>query len=199
MAFLESPRFPIRISLYAQVGPELNTDVVVVDSGAEFRKQNWEQARHSYDVSQAAKLPTEYEPLKAFFLSVGARAIGFRFRDPTDYKVAAGTGFFSDIDATHFQLVKRYQTGAAIHDRIITKPVTGTVTIAGSGTYVLDYATGIVTVSSGADPDSWGGQFDVPCRFDVDKMVGRIVEKNARLGFIMSWENIPIVEIRDIA
>lgn len=199
MAFLESPRFPDHISIDAQGGPGMRTDVIVVNSGAEFRQQNWEQTRHRYEVSQAAKLPEQYEPLKKFFLAVGGRATGFRFKDWMDYKVAAGTGFFSPIDTTHFQLVKRYQAGGALHDRLITKPVNnGTFAIAGGTFLSLDYATGIVTMTSGT-PTSWGGEFDVPCRFDVDEMIGHIVGKNVSKGLIVNWDSIPILEVRDIA
>jgi uncharacterized protein (TIGR02217 family) len=199
MAFLDSPRFPENVSKGAQGGPEFSTDVVVLQSGAESRTQNWAAARRKYEVSHAARLASEYDPLKAFFHVVGGRAIGFRFKDWSDYIVPAGTGFFSPIDSTHFQLVKRYTVGASIHDRTITKPVSGATTIAGSGNYTLDYTTGILLKNSGADPSSWGGEFDVPCRFDTDEMRGEIIDKTVAHSFIIAWNAIPIVEIRDIA
>jgi uncharacterized protein (TIGR02217 family) len=38
---------------------------------------------------------------------------------------------------------------------------------------------------------TWAGEFDVPCRFDTDRMEMEIVDKD-----IYSWGQIPIVEIR---
>jgi uncharacterized protein (TIGR02217 family) len=199
MSFLDTPRFPENVSKGAQFGPGFNTDVVVVQGGQETRTQNWSLARRKYEVSHAARLPEQYEPLKSFFHVVGGRAIGFRFKDWSDYQVATGTGFFSPIDSTHFQLIKRYTAGSAIHDRTITKPVSGSITIAGSGSYTLDYTTGILVKNSGTDPSSWGGEFDVPCRFDTDEMRGEIIDKTPNKLFIVAWNSIPIVEIRDIA
>jgi uncharacterized protein (TIGR02217 family) len=191
--FIESPRFPELISFHALAGPEFQTDVVVVQSGAEARNQNWEQARRRYEVSHAVRLPAQYIPLKAFFHVVGGRAIGFRFKDWTDFECADAEGKFLQLTSTTFQLLKRYTSGSETYDRVISKPISA-ISITGGSSPVVDYTTGIVTVSSGT-PTAWNGEFDVPCRFDTDRMEGEIIDK-AGTEFIIGWNSIPIVEIR---
>ena len=193
--FIESPRFPDHVSMGALGGGSYRTDVVVVESGHEQRNQTWAQSRASYEVSHAARLPHEYEPLQAFFHAVGGRLHSFRFKDWTDYKATATQGAFVELTSTTFQMVKRYTAGALSRDRTISKPVSGTVTVTGGTTPTIDYTTGIVTVASGT-PTAWAGEFDVPCRFDTDTMRGEIIDKNVGKGFIMGWNSIPIVEVR---
>ena len=50
MAFLETPRLSVKVSLGAQGGPAFSTDVVPVRSGYETRNENWSQARHRYEI-----------------------------------------------------------------------------------------------------------------------------------------------------
>lgn len=201
IAFIESPRFPDAISFGATGGATYLTTVYAVASGAEYRNQNWMQTRAAYEVSHAARLPAEYKALQAFFRAVKGRLVGFRFKDWADYTVESGEGVFVELDSTSsgLQLAKRYTAGtesdAPTDDRIIRKPVSGTVQFVGSGSYTLDYTTGIVTVTSGSDPTGWTGEFDVPCRFDTDSMRGTIIDK-AGNDLIIGWDSIPIVEVR---
>lgn len=197
MSFLETPRFPETVSFGFTGGPGFQTDVVIVDSGREFRTQNWSQARRTYEASYAARLPAAYRPLQAFFHTAAGKANGFRVKDWSDFQDsdAGGAAVLGIIDATHFQLYKRYTAGAATYDRIIQKPVSGKVTITGTGAYTLDTTTGIVTKTSGADPTGWTGEFDVPCRFDTDEMKIDVMDR-AGTDLIIGWSSIPIIEIR---
>jgi uncharacterized protein (TIGR02217 family) len=194
MAFLETPRFPDNISFGVTGGPEFMTDVVIVDSGQEYRNQVRSLELNRWDVAHAARLPEHWEPLKKFFRVAAGRANGFRFKDWADYEVATGEGVFTLLTATTFQMWKRYTSGATNYDRKIQKPVSGTVTVTGGTLSAVDYTTGIVTMSAGT-PTSWTGQFDVPARFDTDQMKGTIIDKSGS-SFIIGWESIPIVEIR---
>lgn len=200
MAFIESPRFPDLVSFGALGGPGYQTDVVEVNSGAESRNQRWSMGRCQYEVSHAARLPTAYNALIAFFRNAKGRANAFRFKDWSDFSATASEGRFTSLSSTTFQMVKRYTSGSASEDRIITKPVSGTVTVTGGTLLSVNYTTGIVTMTSGT-PTSWSGEFDVPCRFDIDVMKGEIIDKSKRSGrnkFIMGWQSIPIIEVRDI-
>lgn len=196
MSFIETPRFPEAVSYGFTGGPEFNTDVVIVNSGAESRNANWAQPRRSYDASHAARLPAAYQPLQAFFHVVSGRLHGFRVKDWTDYRDndAGGAGIFGVIDATHFQMYKRYTSGASTHERKIQKPVSGKVTVTGGTVDSIDYTTGIVTMTSGT-PTSWAGEFDVPCRFDVDQLKGEVISRSGS-ELIIGWDSIPIIEIR---
>lgn len=82
---------------------------------------------------------------------------------------------------TTFPLVKTYGDAAGGWVRRISKPVAGTVTVsvngseAGAETWSLDAATGVVTFGSGHVPPvdaaiRAGFEFDVPVRFDTDRI-----------------------------
>ena len=189
MAFIET-RFPTDISRGASGGPGFVTDVITVNSGFEQRNANWQDARCAFDVSHGVKSQAKLNILIAFFRVMKGRANGFRFRDESDYTVSGSEGIFAAIDATHFQMTKRYTTAGNNHDREITKPVTGTVAVTGGTVSGIDYTTGIVTMTTGT-PTSWTGEFDVPCRFDIDQM-------KTSIDFYQtySWGGIPIVEVR---
>lgn len=200
MAFLETPRFPDDIAYGSKGGPTYKTSVIVQASGYEKRNIAWAQARHQYDVSYGIRNQTQLDALLKFFHSVRGRAHSFRFKDfsdfhtgtpaghgpsgtpvtaPTkdDYSIGTGNG-----SQTQFQLIKLYVTGALTATRDIRKPINGTVLIAldgvlqtegGGNDYTIDYSTGIVTFNSppaGSVDVTWGGQFDVPCRFDTDEL-----------------------------
>jgi uncharacterized protein (TIGR02217 family) len=158
VSFLETPRFPDNVSLGASGGPGYLTDIVTVNSGAESRNQNWTQARAAYEVSHAARLPTEYTVLRDFFRSVKGRTHGFRFKDHLDYTVTTANGVLGAGVGTGlptYQLGKNYASGALTETRSISKPVSGTVAVyrgavlqtagSGAGQYALSTTTGIVT------------------------------------------------------
>lgn len=189
MAFIET-QFPTDISSGASGGAGFQTDVIVVNSGFEQRNANWADARCAFDVSHGVKTQEQLNALISFFRVMKGKANSFRFKDWTDFIVTTSEGIFATIDATHFQMYKLYTTSGNAHERKITKPVSGTVTVTGGTAISINYTTGIVTVSSGT-PTAWAGEFDVPCRFDTDQMKATIDQYS-----IYSWGNIPVVEVR---
>lgn len=195
MSFNESARFPIGIAFGAQGGPEYLTDVVIVDSGRESRNSIWAASRLKFDVGMRPMTKTDTDALIAFFRSVKGRAHGFRFRDWSDYQATVSNGGVALISGSNYQMVKNYASGSLSEVRNIAKPVTGTVSISGGGVYVVDYATGIITVTSGAAPTAWAGEFDIPVRFDTDHMQLDVVDKNGG-GLLIQWGQIPIIEVR---
>ena len=153
MAFIET-RFPDDISYGATGGPGFQTDVVVVNSGHEQRNAAWQDARGMWDVSHGVRSEAQLKTLIAFFRVMKGRANDFRFKDWQDYKAESGEGVFRTLTATTFQMVKRYTLAASVHDRDIKKPVSGTLSITGGSGVSIDYATGIVTVTSGTPSGS---------------------------------------------
>jgi len=106
-----------------------------------------------------------------------------------------------DGAARVFQLVKRYGTGASAFVRTIAKPVAGTVRVAVAGVeatgpaFSVDATTGVVTFAAVATPPAGapvtaGFEFDVPVRFDTDRLTIDLAA--FRAGDIPS---IPLVEI----
>ena len=217
MAFLEDPRFPENISYGSQGGPRYNTIVTAVNSGYEYSNINWDQARHQYDASMGIRTMSELYDLIQFFHIARGKGHYFRYKDWGDYKSCPvddtptkddqlfGVG---DNSTTEFQLVKTYDLGGTItNQRTISKPVgvdenDTTILIAlntvlqteGSGSdYTIDYSTGIVTFNSAPGSSvniTWGGEFDVPCRFDTDELA-------LNLDFYLHGStSVPIKEVR---
>ena len=137
---------------------------------------------------------------------------GFRWKDHADWKSCAPEATPSALDQNigtgdgtraHVQLIKRYGALYAPYDRPITKPGAGSLRIAVAQVprtagvdYDVDPATGLVTFRAGHIPAlgaaiTAGFEFDVPVRFDTDKLEVNL--SGFRHGAIPA---IPIVEIR---
>jgi uncharacterized protein (TIGR02217 family) len=211
MSFHET-RFPTAISRAAHGGPERRTDVVVLGSGAEERNARWADSRRSYNAGYGVKSLNDLHAVIAFFEERRGRLHGFRWRDPSDWKScppestpnaldqAIGTG---DNTTVAFQLIKTYGSAFNPWSRAITKPVAGTVLVAVAGAtqvagsaYTIDHSAGIVTFLAGHIPAAGaaitaGFEFDVPVRFDSDRLEINI--QGLHHGAIPA---IPIVEIR---
>ena len=146
--FIEE-RFPVGIAYGATGGPQFKTTVVTTGSGFESRNVDWSKRRGAWDVAHGIKTTAEYEELLKFFHVVKGMAIGFRFKDHTDYAATdtnIGTG---DGETDAFQLRKSYTFGAYTYYRDITKPVAATTTVYVSDVeetgVTIDTTTGIVT------------------------------------------------------
>ena len=211
MAF-HDVRFPTAISRNAQGGPERRTDVVVLGSGFEERNSRWADSRRSYNAGYGVKSLDDLHAIIAFFEERRGRLHAFRWRDPMDWKSCAPNGVPSALDQligsgtgsqATFKLKKIYGSAFAPWPRDILKPVAGTVKIAVGGAtktagvdFTVDYSSGAVTFLAGHLPAlaanvTAGFEFDVPVRFDTDKL-----EVNLS-GFVSgAIPNIPIVEVR---
>ena len=192
MSFVEV-QFPSDISYGATGGPMFLTDVVATVSGHEQRNSKWSQARARYNVASGVKTETQWQALIAFFRARRGKAVGFRFKDWGDFK-AVNQPLLS-LGGTQYQLVKQYVSGAVVSERIITKPVAGTVklyrnSILQASGWSIDTTTGIITTSlTGTLTVDF--DFDVPVRFDTDELALSLDSFNAG-----SWNNIPLIEVR---
>lgn len=198
MSFVEI-QFPADISYGSSGGPTFSTDVIEAFSGFEQRNINWSAARARYNVAHGVKTQSQLDELIAFFRARQGKAIGFRFKDWTDYQAVAqniGTGNGSQ---TVFQLTKKYTSSVTV-TRIIKKPVNNSAlkiylnAVLQSSGYTVNYATGAVTFTTA--PGSGVAvtadfEFDVPVRFDTDQLDAAIDDFGTR-----SWSDIPLVEVR---
>lgn len=211
MAFHEI-RFPTDISRGAVGGPERRTEVVVLGSGHEERNSRWADSRRSYNAGYGIKALDDLYAVISFFEERRGRLYGFRWRDHSDWKSCPpsqvpaatdqliGTG---DGTTAIFQLTKTYGSAHAPWRREVKKPVAGSVIVAVDGViqtedvaFTVDSTSGLVTFQPGHIPQpgsqvTAGFLFDVPVRFDTDKL--EINLQGFRHGAI---PNIPIVEIR---
>jgi uncharacterized protein (TIGR02217 family) len=205
-------RFPTAISRAAHGGPERRTDVIVLGSGAEERNARWADSRRTYNGGYGVKSLDDLHAVIAFFEERRGRLHGFRWRDPTDWKSCAPEGTPTALDqeigtgdgtTAAFTLTKTYGSAFNPWTRAIAKPVAGSVLIAVDGiaqtpttAFTVDTATGLVAFQPGHVPAAdtaitAGFEFDVPVRFDTDKL--EINLQGFRHGAIPA---IPIVEIR---
>jgi uncharacterized protein (TIGR02217 family) len=205
-------RFPTDIARGAQGGPERRTDVVVLGSGFEERNSRWANSRRAYNAGYGVKSLDDLHAVIAFFEERRGRLHGFRWRDHADHKSCAPGAVPSPLDQaigtgdaidTSFQLVKTYGSAHAPWMRVVKKPVAGSVRVAVAGAeqdegtdFTVDAATGVVTFLPGHVPGVGGAvtagfEFDVPVRFDTDKL--EINLQGFRSGAI---PHIPIVEVR---
>lgn len=205
-------RFPAAISRGAQGGPERRTDVVVLGSGFEERNSRWADSRRSYNAGYGVKSLDDLNVVIAFFEERRGRLHAFRWKDHADWKSCPPGGVPGPLDqpigmgngaTAAFQLKKTYGSIHAPWARVIRKPVAATTVVAVAGVtqtpgvaFTVDTASGIVTFEAGHIPAmgsaiTAGFQFDVPVRFDTDKLEVNL--SGFRHGAI---PNIPIIEVR---
>lgn len=136
----------------------------------------------------------------------------FRFRDPFDMKSCRPEETISAADQiqgtgdgirARFPLIKTYGSGGDAFQRLITKPVLAGLRIAvagdeqaSPGDYSFDAETGEIVFTPGAVPGDGdmvtaGYEFDVPVRFDTERLSISLTAFKA--GQIPS---IPLVEVR---
>ena len=172
MADLETPRFPDSVSAGSKFGPQYSTNVARNFGGKTARNKNWTYPLHVGDVSTGIKSQADLDNLLTFFHRAAGQYDAWRFKNWNDFDASGSEGILTVITAdTTWQMYKRHTYGAATGDIIVQKPVSGTISVAGGGSYTIDYATGIITKTSGANPTSWTGEFDFRCIFTVDHMV----------------------------
>lgn len=204
-------RFPTDVAFGSSGGPERSTEIVTLGSGREHRNQKWANSRRRYDAGYGVKDLDALHRVIDFFEARRGPLIGFRFRDPLDWKSCAplktpsaadqflGTG---DGTTTDYQLVKNYGAGDQVYRREIRKPVSGSLTVAvdnitlQEGTdFTVDHSTGVVSFSNGSIPATGASvsaafEFDVPVRFGSDQLSVSLAAFTA--GEVPS---IPLLEI----
>jgi uncharacterized protein (TIGR02217 family) len=188
------------------------TDITINNGGFEQRNANWEYPLGSWEIGQRGYNKDTIEYLQSFHRQRRGRYQGFRFRDMADFAASATPlpsedGFFtqgfivSTANPLVGQLIKRYSDGTFVADRIISKPVAGSIAGIPSGCQ-LNLNTGEVSSSFAInEPIAVAFEFDVPVRFDTERLHVTLesTEGDVEGG---DWEAIyqidalPIVELR---
>lgn len=197
MSFAET-RFPVDVSYGSAGGPEFSTDIVITHSGHEQRNSNWAEARLRFNVAYGVRSAEQLAEVVAFFRARKGQAEGFRYKDWGDYQGVAeviGTGNGS---STQFQLVKHYVSGATQKQRLIAKPVAGTVHAYVNGEaasiVAVNTGTGIITLASAPANGTTitaDFEFDVPVRFATDRLSASLDNYG-----VYSVKKLPLVEVR---
>ena len=212
MPIFDEVQFPPAISRGSSGGPERQTEIVALASGREERNSRHARSKRRYNAGFGIATLDDIHAVVAFFEERRGQLHGFRWKDHADFKscppqssttaadqqLGVGTGAQST-----FQLVKRYGATFAPWERTIAKPVAGTVLVAVDGVaqtlgthFSINAATGLITFLPGHIPATAtivtaGFEFDVPARFDTDKL--ELDLRGFQHGAIPA---IPIIEIR---
>ncbi|WP_282120465.1 DUF2460 domain-containing protein [Ruegeria atlantica] len=203
-------RFPASLSFGSVGGPERRTDIVTLANGFEERNTPWAHSRRRYDAGLGMRSLDDIEALISFFEARQGQMFGFRWKDWSDFKSGAATAEVDNADqviargdgkTTEFQLLKTYNSGGVKYVRPILKPVLGTVKLGleqdemrEGVDFEVDLARGRVTFTNAPPQDvevTAGFEFDVPVRFDTDKIQTSVASFQA--GDV---PNVPVVEVR---
>ena len=203
-------RFPTSLSFGSAGGPERRTEIVTLVNGFEERNTPWEHSRRRYDAGLGLRSLDDVDTLISFFEARRGQLYGFRWKDWSDYKSCPPSRDVGPLDqdigrgdgiTTVFQLKKTYVSGEEGYARPIMKPVLGTVRVALAGDpkvdtieYTVDVASGQVTFVTPPDIDvriTAGFEFDVPVRFDTDRISTSMATFNA--GEVPA---VPVIEVR---
>ena len=203
-------RFPASLSFGSVGGPERRTEIVTLANGFEERNNPWADSRRRYDAGVGMRSLDDIETLISFFEARHGQLYGFRWKDWTDYKSCLPSAAISSEDQNigtgdgvqrSFQLSKTYQSGGEGYTRMVTKPVAGTILISVAGDQLVetvhfdvDDETGFVEFVDTPDDGvaiTAGFEFDVPVRFDADRLEMSLQSFSA--GEIPT---IPVVEVR---
>lgn len=203
-------RFPAALSVGSSGGPERRTEIVTLSNGSEERNSPWQHSRRRYDAGLGVRSLDDLAEVIAFFEARHGQLYGFRWKDWTDFKSCNPSGTISALDqdigvgdstAQAFSLSKAYASGAQAYRRPVAKPVAGTVQVAidrailrAGADFTVDHETGRVRLDSPPTAGarvSAGFEFDVPVRFDTDRIAASL--SGFAAGEIPS---VPVVEVR---
>lgn len=197
MTFIEK-RLLDEVSYGSQFGREFRTRIVQLKSGRERRNAEWTAPLGRYSLLYNAIRPEHHQQIIGAHAACFGALFAFRFKDWSDYRVedeplTTGTGSAQEV-----QLVKRYSFGPIEYVREIKKPVEDSVFVTVGGAPIpssLDATTGLVTFTapSGASV-RWSGEFDVPVRFEDDRLDVTPIAPEA--GGMVVTSNADLVEVR---
>lgn len=214
-------RFPDSISWGSSGGPGYKHQVISLPTGAEEIVATQSLPRWTFDVAEGVKSSADANELRRFYIARNGLSNSFRFKDwldftskddgvsayaSTDQNIGTGNG-----TTTAFQLRKEYGDAAASVYRTLTKPVSGTVTVAVNGVtqtspgwtypWSVNTTTGIVTFTT-APPASQavtaGYEFDCEVRFgsEVDEVLSwthdAYESHSARIPLIEKFPAAPV-------
>ena len=176
--------------------PGLLVKVTAREGGFERRQRVWSRFLWKYTGVPSGDQPQEdILDIYDFWLAMGGISSGFRFKDWIDFKSCRITREPTALDQPilpsgdsppSYRLMKQYATksGRTIQLREITRPIGsgyedslheyGGIQVANEvGTlqhdWTLDESNGLLIPGGtfAGTPHSWGGEFDVWCRFDA--------------------------------
>lgn len=174
--------FPEHMSYGSSGGPQFQTSLFQAASGVEHAQADWDRVRAKYSVEFNYVPAVDLEAVENFFYTMRGMALGFRFKDWNDYQIVKQNVMVGDGVSQTFQLFKRYRSGPGYFDRIIRKPVRGSikelylddVMLIEGREFFINPSTGAISFVTPPAAGAVGyieyGEYDVPVRFDTDQL-----------------------------
>lgn len=182
----------------SQFGQEFRTRVVTLKSGYERRNAEWSMPLGRYSVLYQALSPEDHAAVRAAHMACMGSAIPFRFKDWTDFTAENEVIGTATGSPQTLQLTKTYTFGPLTLTRTIKKPVADTVTLYADGVSIgvsVDTETGIVSfIADAATEITWSGEFDVPVRFEADRLDMDPAAKSG--GDFLLTGDVDLIEVR---
>jgi uncharacterized protein (TIGR02217 family) len=173
------PMFPECPGFGFTVEPRYLTKAIEREGGQERVDRRWDRPLVFFTAVPTGNRDADVvQNLLIFWHAVGGTGGRFRFKDWTDYKSCKTNQIPTALDQPFevvggaYQMIKRYVATPYTQNREICRPVGSTIVVANTlgaiqTDWILDESTGLLTPGSGftGTPGSWGGEFDLPCRF----------------------------------
>lgn len=203
-------RFPDDIAVGAEGGwPGWLVTIVSHAGGQETAHLDDAESRGRWNVARVVEEQDLHDVARRFFIRARGSFHHFRFKDHADCACArmgedkgvlVGSGTTWTInkvyaDSDEFEYVRRLYRIVAGTERIWRNGSLQTR----STHYTIDNDTGIVTANSEWDGDTLEVEceFDVLCRFDVDRLSARLEFRQHDGVLHLQWPDIDIVEVRE--
>lgn len=185
-------------------GPRYATTITTLRGGGEHRVKRWSSPLRQYSLGLGAREIDAVAEFEAFLHRTGGAFAGFRLKDWKDYKSCTPQATVSPFDQAlgtgdgttfWFRLNKSYPD----YTRRITKPLPETIRVAFDGaevddeTFFVDSVNGTVVFVDPPAADveiTWGGEFDVPVRFETDSI--------DTSTFFHGMGHVPSIDMREI-
>ena len=153
-------------------GQKFKTQTTVLKSGAEARNSEWTMPLGIYSLKLGLLRPIDHEVVIAAHNACMGSAIGFRFKDLTNFVAEDEVIGVGDGTSQVYPLTKTYVFGTGSIAKRIFKPVAATCSFESDGVpiaYTLDDTVGEVTITAPVgETITWSGEFDIPVRFRED-------------------------------
>ena len=185
-----------------QASPEFTTLIKTLKNGRERRNAENDVVRHRYSLPFLNIPDNAYLlQIKSCFLAVRGQLHAFLVRDATDYRAVDDALGLAPAGSAPVQLVHVATFGAASYERVISKPVAGTVVLRQNGVIkagAADPLTGLFTPTTAWAEGAvltWSGEFRVPVRFASDSLPMTIDERFGAGGPYAMNGSIELVEV----
>lgn len=200
---VDNTRLPSNVEKGAVGGGGYNSTILIADSGDEQRIARWDIARGQWDIGYGIRNKTDLSVVIALHRACLGRMYAFLFKDWSDFelvdeKIGIGAGAI-----TTFPITKTYSSRSPSNSvvrsyvRYIVYPVASTISVTAGGSPVSsgDYNVGDGVIEFDSAPTGdivVNCEFDVPVRFDVDRL--NVSMQLATVGQINGVKIIEVLE-----